>query len=148
METLLVTIVFAVSAPLAQSPSATVRGGWSATAGPNQILQGTWTAELTADNPNTAQGSWTLLSGSNQVTAQGTWSAVKTPKEWSGTWQARVVTQAGATARLLSGSWRTQVADSSVRSLRELLQQTLREQVSGTWASGRLSGAWSLRAFQ
>jgi hypothetical protein len=29
-----------------------------------------------------------------------------------------------------------------------LLQKTLREQVSGAWASGRLSGSWSLRASQ
>ena len=146
-ETILATIVFAVGATLAQSPSPTIRGGWSATAGPNQILQGTWTAEPLAGNPDGAQGTWTLLR-SNQIAAQGTWSAVKTAKEWSGSWQARVVTQAGATTRLLSGSWRTQVADSNVRSLSELLRQTLREQVSGAWASGRLAGAWSLRAYQ
>jgi len=55
-EALLATIVFAVSGALSQSPSPTIRGSWSATAGPNQILQGTWTAELTAANPNGAQG--------------------------------------------------------------------------------------------
>jgi hypothetical protein len=49
---------------------------------------------------------------------------------------------------VLSGSWRTTVAGADVQSLRELLQKTLREQVSGTWASGRLSGSWSLRASQ
>ena len=146
-QRMLATVVFAVGATLAQSPSSTIRGGWSATAGPNQVLQGAWTAEPTAGNPNGAQGTWTLLR-SNQIAAQGTWSAVKTAKEWSGTWQARVVTSAGATTQLLSGSWRTQVANSDVRSLSELLRQTLQEQVSGAWASGRLAGAWSLRAYQ
>jgi hypothetical protein len=59
-----------------------------------------------------------------------------------------VATKAGATSRLLSGSWRTQVAGTDVQSLSELLQKTLKEQVSGAWASGRLAGSWSLRAFQ
>lgn len=49
---------------------------------------------------------------------------------------------------MLSGSWRTTVAGGDVQSLGELLQKTLREQVSGTWASGRLSGSWSLRSSQ
>lgn len=132
----------------AQSTSPTLHGSWAATAGPNQVLQGTWTAELAPANPNNAQGSWTLVNRSNQIAAQGTWSAVKTARSWSGTWQARVVTKGGATTRLLSGSWRTQVAGSDVQSLGELLQKTFKEQVSGTWASGRLAGSWSLRAFQ
>jgi hypothetical protein len=141
-------LMMGLAAIQAQSTSPTIRGSWAATAVPNQVFQGTWTAQLVPDDPNTAQGSWTLLKGSNQIAAQGTWSAVKTARSWSGTWQARVVTTRGATGRLLSGSWRTPVADSDVRSLSELLQKTFREQVSGAWASGRLTGAWSLRGFQ
>jgi hypothetical protein len=87
------------------------------------------------------------LNRSNQFAAQGTWSAVKTARIWSGTWQARVLTKNGATSRLLSGNWRSQIADGDVRTLRELLQKALSDQVNGTWGSGRLTGAWSLRAF-
>jgi hypothetical protein len=131
----------------AQSPS-TLRGGWSATVGPNQVLQGTWTADLTSAAPDTARGSWTLVNQSNRIAAQGTWSAVKTEKVWSGTWQARVATERGATGRLFSGSWKTRIAGSDGQSLSDLLQKTFREQVSGQWASGRLAGMWSLRSYE
>ena len=141
-----VLAAFFAAIALAQSTT-TIRGGWSATVGPNQALQGTWTAEVTPANPNVAQGSWTLLR-SNQIAASGTWSAAKAEKVWSGNWQARVATDGGGTGRLLSGSWRTEISDKDVRSLTELLEKTLREQVNGSWASGRLAGAWSLRAFQ
>src|SRR5689334_7194832 len=64
-----------------------------------------------------------------------------------GTWQARVLTKNGATSRLLSGNWRTQIAAADLRTLQELLHKTLSYVVNGTWASGRLAGAWSLRAY-
>ena len=137
----------AIGVTLAQSQPPAIRGSWSATAGPNQVFQGTWTAEPASGDANAAQGSWTLLNRSNQLSAEGTWSAVKTARVWSGTWQARVLAKSGATSRLLSGSWRTQIAAGDVRTLRELLQKTLSDQVNGTWGSGRLAGAWSLRAF-
>jgi hypothetical protein len=44
-----------VSAALAQSPSPTIRGSWSATAGPNQILQYV-DREPTAANPTARRG--------------------------------------------------------------------------------------------
>jgi len=140
-------LILSVIATPAQSPSTTIRGTWAATSSPNQVLQGTWTADLTPADPNSAQGSWTLLQ-SNRVAAQGTWAAVKTARVWSGTWSARVVTPDGGSGRVLSGSWRATAAGADVHSLGELLQKTLREQVSGNWASGRLSGSWSLRASQ
>ena len=142
------TLVFAMTVAYGQPPSSAIRGSWSATAGPNQVFQGTWTAEPVSGDRNAAQGSWTLLNRSNQVAAQGTWSAVKTARVWSGTWQARVLAKNGATSQLLSGNWRTQLSDGDVRTLRDLLQKTLSDQVNGTWSSGRLAGAWSLRAFQ
>jgi hypothetical protein len=145
VATVLAALLTATSS--AQSTT-TIRGGWSATAGPNQALQGTWTAELTPANPNVAQGSWTLLNRSNQIAASGTWSAARAEKVWSGNWQARVATEGGGSGRLLSGSWRTQISDADVRSLAELLEKTFREQVNGTWTTGRLAGAWSLRAFR
>jgi hypothetical protein len=146
-QTALVAFVFAITVTLAQSPATAIRGSWSASAGPNQVFQGTWTAEPAPSDPNAAQGSWTLLNRSNQTIAQGTWSAAKTARMWSGSWQARVLTKGGATSRLLSGNWRTQIADTDVRTLQELLHKTLSDVVNGTWASGRLAGAWSLRAF-
>jgi len=152
MRPLMTSAATALAALLAAAVSAqttsTIHGSWSATAGPNQVWQGTWTGELSPAKPNVAQGSWTLLNRSNQIAARGTWSAAKTEKVWSGSWQARVATERGATGRLLSGSWRTQISDTDVRSLAELLEYTFREQVSGSWASGRLAGAWSLRAFR
>jgi uncharacterized membrane protein (DUF4010 family) len=76
----LTAIVFAIAMTQAQSPSTAIRGSWSATAGPNQVFQGTWTAELASSDPNAAQGSWMLLNRANQIVAQGTWSAVKAPR--------------------------------------------------------------------
>jgi hypothetical protein len=146
-QTALVAFVCAMTVTLAQSPATAIRGSWSASAGPNQVFQGTWTAESASSDPNAAQGSWTLLNRSDQIVAQGTWSAVKTARVWSGSWQARVLTKGGATSRLLSGNWRTQIADADVRTLQELLHKTLSDVVNGSWASGRLAGAWSLRAF-
>ena len=73
---------------------------------------------------------------------------MKTARVWSGTGRHESQRQAAGPGECLSGSWRTTAADTDVPSLRELLQKTLREQVSGTWASGRLSGSWSLRASQ
>ena len=121
-----------------------VRGSWAATAGPKQTFQGTWTAQPAGADPNTAQGSWTLLNQSNRIAAEGTWSAVKNANSWSGAWQARVA----GNNRLLSGTWRTPLAVSDKRSFTDLLQHTFEEQVSGTWSSGGLRGAWSLRGYR
>jgi len=149
LATIAATVLCAfLAATVPAQTTSTIHGSWSATAGPNQVLQGTWTAELSPATPNVAQGSWTLLNRSNQTAARGTWSAAKTEKVWSGSWQARVATERGAAGRLLSGSWRTEISSADVRSLAELLEHTFREQVSGSWASGRLAGAWSLRAFR
>jgi len=145
-QTALAAFVFA-TVTVAQSPSTAIRGSWSATAGPSQVFQDTWTAEPGSGDPDAAQGTWTLMNRSNQIVAQGTWSAVKTARVWSGSWRARVLTKSGATSRLLSGNWRTQIGDADVRTLQELLHKTLSDVVNGTWGSGRLAGAWSLRAF-
>src|SRR5262245_21824668 len=102
----LATIVCLVGVTLAQS-TPTIRGSWSATAAPNRVFQGTWTAEPVPGNPEASRGSWTLLNASNQTVARGTWSAVKSARVWSGTWQARVMTNRGADGQLLAGSWRT-----------------------------------------
>jgi hypothetical protein len=144
----LIAIACACSVVLAQSPASSIQGSWSATAVPNQVFQGTWTAEPVSADPNAAQGSWTLVNRSNQIVMRGTWSAVKNARVWSGNWQARVATSRGATSRLLSGTWRTEMTDANVQSLAALLQKTLSDQINGTWGSGGLRGAWSLRAFR
>lgn len=120
-----------------------VRGSWAATAPPNRTFEGTWTAQAGGTDPNTAQGSFTLLNQS-RIAAQGTWSAVKAATSWSGSWQARIA----GDNRLWSGAWRTELANTDKRSLTDLLQHALEEQVSGTWSSGRLRGAWSLRGYR
>ena len=77
------------SCALAQEPSPVLVGSWTATAGPNQIFRGTWSAQTSLHNPNAALGSWTLLNESGEVVLEGTWSAQKTGRRWQGTWTAR-----------------------------------------------------------
>jgi hypothetical protein len=68
-QTAWVGLVFAMTVAQAQSPATAIRGSWSASAGPNQVFQGTWTAEAASSDPNAAQGSWTLVNRSNQIGA-------------------------------------------------------------------------------
>jgi len=134
----------------AQSRAAVQRGTWTASVGARQVLQGTWTAELQPNAPNTATGSWALISAANQIVVEGTWSAVKASRSWSGTWSARILppqqsqVPSGA-GRVMSGSWRADLDAASPQTLGEMLQRTLQSEVAGAWRSGALQGRWSLK---
>jgi hypothetical protein len=131
-----------------QPPAQPLRGSWTATAGPNQVFHGTWSARPVEGSPNSASGSWSLVNGSNQIVVSGTWSATKTARLWSGTWRARTVAARGIPGREFSGTWRTEIKTSDARTLGELLQQTMQHEVSGAWQSGGMSGTWSLSALR
>lgn len=119
-------------------------GTWTATAGPTagegQILRGTWAGQALPHQPNSARGSWTLISETDQLLADGTWSAEKSAQGWQGTWRAR--TRDG---RSFSGSWTAAIADASVRSLGDMLAKTAEKEIGGSWRSGRFQGNWWLK---
>ena len=136
-----------------QAEQSVLRGSWAATVGQQRVLQGTWAATIQTATPDAAQGTWTLLDKANRVVLQGTWSAEKSPKGWHGTWAARVASPRGAGGRTASGqsytgTWQASSKIVSGRTFAEMFEQTLRDQISGSWRSGRLQGNWSLRGFQ
>jgi hypothetical protein len=130
-----------------QPASSSLRGTWSASVGAARTLQGTWSAAVDNRTPNAATGSWTLMNGSNQVIAEGTWSAVKTPRTWSGSWSARILPsgrKGGGAIR--SGSWRADTpASGGASTFSELLQSTLEKEITGAWRSAGLQGRWWLK---
>src|SRR5262245_9774856 len=96
MRSLALVLLLASSA-IAQRPQLVFTGTWTATAGPNNVLRGSWSAQTLDSTPNAANGSWLLFDDSRRPVLQGTWSAEKLPKGWSGRWSARI--QASAAAR-------------------------------------------------
>ena len=141
-------LILSIGAAHAQTPEPPLRGNWSASAGPNQVFHGTWSARPVAGAPNSATGSWSLVNGSNQIVLTGTWAATKTARSWSGTWSARTVAARGIPGRAYSGSWRTEITSADVRTLGELLRDTLTHEVTGAWQSGALKGTWALSALR
>ena len=128
------------SCTLAQQVSSVLLGSWTATAGPNQIFHGTWSAQVSLHNPNRVIGSWTLLNEAGDVLLEGTWSAQKTGKGWQGTWTART-TKGGS----FSGTWTADVANLNAESFAEMLKSTATKEVAGSWRSGRHQGNWWLK---
>jgi hypothetical protein len=118
----------------------TWRGVWIATAGQSRTLHGRWWARIASDTHNAAGGSWTLLSDSNQILLEGTWSARKSGQGWGGTWSARVGRGAPST-----GSWTSNIPDITAKTFEDLLQVTIEKQVAGSWQSGRVQGNWWLQ---
>ena len=118
----------------------TWRGTWLATAAPNQMFRGRWWASAASGGHNAAGGSWTLLSDSNAVILEGTWSAKKSAQAWQGTWSAR--TKPGTR---FSGTWTSNVPELNAKTFEDLLTATTRQQVAGSWQARRLQGSWSLQ---
>jgi hypothetical protein len=136
---LLIVLLFTQYA-LAQEAGRVLYGSWTATAGPSQILRGTWSAETSRRNPNEAQGSWTLVDDSGEVVLQGTWSARKTASGWQGTWRARTTK-----GQSFSGSWEANLPESTDQTFAALLQRTIEKEVAGRWQSGVHRGNWWLK---
>ena len=114
------------SCALAQEASPVLGGSWTATAGPNQIFRGTWSAQTLLHNPNAARGSWTLLNEAGEVLLEGTWSAQKTGQRWQGTWTARP-----GKGQALSGTWTADATNLKCRNLRRDAEQDGNE--GGLW---------------
>ena len=128
---------------LAQQASPVLLGSWTATAGPNQIFRGTWSAQASLHNSNRAIGSWTLVNEAGGVILEGTWSAQKTSKSWQGTWTARTTK-----GESFSGTWTADVANLNAESFAEMLKSTATKEVAGSWRSGRHQGNWWLKGSQ
>jgi len=124
----------------AQEVPIELRGGWTATAGVNRTFTGAWTAQLSPDKPNSAEGSWTLINEAGQITLEGTWAANKTRFGWQGAWSARTLT-----GQLFSGTWTADIAGSNGKTLRQMLEWTLEKDILGSWRSGRYQGGWRLK---
>ena len=138
---LLLAILSATAVAAASQSALQLRGSWRATAG-TRVFQGTWTADVNPKTPNLAQGSWTVVEG-NRVLLRGTWAAEKERAGWHGAWSA-LMASAPAGSPPMTGTWETNIKDSSIDTLTEMLQRTAQAQIDGTWRSGGMTGSWSL----
>ena len=139
----LLVLLFFTQCTFAQEAGRVLYGRWTATAGPSQVFRGTWSAETFPRSPNAAQGSWTLVNDSGEVTLEGTWSARKTGSHWQGTWRART-----SHGQSFSGSWDAHLPELENRTFADLLKRAVEEQVAGFWQSGRYQGNWWLTALK
>jgi hypothetical protein len=137
---MLILVLLAGSCALSQESSSIFTGSWTSTAGPTQILRGTWSGETSPKTPNAARGSWTLLNDTGEIQLQGTWSAQKTGQGWQGSWAARTTSGQG-----LSGAWGCDSANQDAKSFAEMLRNTATKQVAGWWRTGRYQGNWWLK---
>ena len=124
----------------AQEVAVQLHGSWSATAGRTQVFWGTWTAQVSSNKPNEAQGSWALLSEGGETLMEGTWAAQKAGYGWQGAWAARTLQ-----GRSLSGTWTADLTGLNGRTFKEMLEWTAGRDILGSWRSGRLEGNWRLK---
>ncbi|MGD0125815.1 MAG: hypothetical protein ABSF46_10670 [Terriglobia bacterium] len=124
----------------AQEAPIELRGSWTATVGVNRTFAGTWTAQVSPEKPNSAEGSWELINETGQTVLEGTWAANKTRFGWQGAWAARTLT-----GQSLSGTWTADITGSNGKSFRQMLEWTLEKDILGAWRSGRYQGRWRLK---
>jgi len=136
---LVTTLLLGSPALVGQEPPV-LRGEWAATSGSTQTLRGQWIGQALPAQPNAVHGSWTLASGAGRTVLSGTWSARKRGQGWRGTWSAR-----DRYSRTYSGTWKAGETNVRGKSLQGLLEQTLKNQISGSWRSRRLHGQWWLK---
>ena len=123
-----------------QTATTVYQGSWTASAGGERYLRGTWSGQLSGASRNSAQGSWTLISDAGEVLMEGSWSARKAGQAWEGTWTARVARDGS-----FSGTWSADLKASDGKTLEEMLMRTIEKQVAGAWQSGRMAGYWWLQ---
>jgi hypothetical protein len=140
---------FFVSTLLAERPHAQTSSTlgrrantWAARSSSGLSLAGTWTA---TEDPKTGAvtGTWTLVDKQGKVTANGGWSAAKEPSGWNGSWRAVATGRSGEYA----GTWTATVDPKSTGKLRDLFTKAVEGAISGTFQSGKQSGAWTIQAF-
>jgi hypothetical protein len=137
----LLAIVFLVSScAWAKKSPEVLRGRWTATDGPGQILRGTWSAVVTSRKPDAAQGYWNMLSADGQILGAGRWSAKKTGHGWQGIWKAR-----DGAHRPISGTWKADISSPGDGTLAEMLKSTASKIVDGHWQYDDHGGNWWLR---
>lgn len=134
-------LLFLLPALAAAQQSAPLQGSWTASAGPNEMFNGMWSAEISAQSRNAARGSWTLVNDSGEITLQGTWSARKVGSGWTGTWTARA-----ARGPAMSGSWSADLPASAGKTMQDMLQQATSNEAAGSWQTGRRQGHWWLKS--
>ena len=142
-ESFLVLSMLMLLAVGSGAQSAPLKGGWSARSSTGLTLKGTWTA---AADPKTGAvtGTWTLDDAKGTTVTSGGWSAAKSPTGWTGAWRATV---SGSKAEY-SGTWDATVKLKADAPFADLFEMSLKAVVSGSWRTGRHSGAWSIRAFE
>ncbi len=136
---LLLIATLASPCALAQEPAQVIRGTWIATVGKGRVLHGTWSGGTLPHQANVAEGTWTL-SGAGQMVFRGTWRVEKNSRSWEGRWFGRT-----ATGESLAGSWGADLEHWHGKTLRDMLDRTLVEEVSGWWQSGQAQGNWWLK---
>lgn len=135
----LALLSFAHPAAQAQDSATELTGMWKATVGNGPTIQGMWLAQISKSSPNTASGSWSLLSNAGEIVMQGTWSARKAGQSWEGSWRARA-----GNGRSLAGAWSANLSEFEGKTFREMLELTMQRQVGGAWQSGSYQGNWWL----
>ena len=123
----------------AQDPPA-ISGTWTATVGDSQTLRGRWIGQSLPHDSMSAHGSWTLTGPSGKTALTGTWSARKSAKGWQGTWSAKAVTGRGA-----AGTWEADLPSEPNVTIQDFLERLSKQEIAGTWRSGRLAGSWWLK---
>jgi hypothetical protein len=112
-------------------------GTWIATAGP-QVFHGSWSAQALPGEPDSVQGSWSMVNDTGDVVAQGTWSARRAKRGFQGKWSARA-----ASGGTYNGSFEAHLPGFKGKTLQEMFAETELRQISGFWrTSGGARGAW------
>lgn len=128
------------SCGMAQEASPVFHGSFTATAEPIQAFRGAWSGQALPHRPNEVRGSWALISETDQVVLEGTWSAQKIRSGWQGTWTART-----KNGQSLSGTWKADIAESSAKTIEDMLKMTAEKEITGSWRSGRSQGNCRLK---
>lgn len=133
-------VVLVLVSVFGQQPAQSIHGSWIITAGHAHTLHGMWSGHTSPQQSNVAEGSWTLVDG-GQIVLRGAWRAEKSSRGWQGHWTAQTTR-----GQSLAGAWGADVEHWRGKSLQDLLELTLREEVSGWWQIGRQQGNWWLKS--
>jgi hypothetical protein len=141
----LIATVLTTGAGFAQQTPPVQRGTWSATVG-SRVISGVWSAQTLPAKPDSAIGSWAVLTDRGVTLFEGTWSATKQTGKWRGSWSARMKTSR-ASAPAWSGTWEAALTEGAgTESFKVMLQRSLQHEITGAWKSGTRSGGWRIRS--
>lgn len=147
MRVLLLCAVFVASSHALAGQAS--RGGdngvntWAARSTSGLTLGGTWTG-VEDQKTGTVAGTWVLIGPQGRISARGAWSAAKSPSGWTGNWRAAAEGRPGE----YSGTWTAGVDVKGTAGFTDLFTRAAQSAVSGTWKTGRQSGAWTIQVNQ